>query len=117
MSNLLLGEKGEQTAVDYLTNIGYEILARRYRACTGEVDIIAQDGDTLVFIEVKARRTNKFGRPAEAVTYAKRTKITKTALCYLNQFHCTDSKCRFDIFEVFCSPNDGFKCNHIINAF
>ncbi len=117
MHNILLGEIGEQMAVDYLTTIGYEILARRYRTCTGEIDIIAKDSDILVFIEVKARRTTKFGRPAEAVTYAKRAKITKTALCYLNQFHCSDSKCRFDIFEIFGSPNDGFKYNHIINAF
>lgn len=76
------GIKGEELAVSHLRKNGYKIIERNFRAKAGEVDIIAQDGDTLVFVEVKARSTNEFGSPLEAITYRKLKSLIKTAQFY-----------------------------------
>ena len=79
---------------------GYRILEQNYRNKIGEIDIIAQDGDTLVFVEVKARRTNKFGNPKWAVTPTKQRKISMVALAYLKTFNKGDAKARFDVVSI-----------------
>ncbi len=116
MNHIDIGDKGEQSAVRYLGRIGYEIIATKYRAKTGEIDIIAKDKDCLIFVEVKTRRSMAYGFPAEAVTLRKQQKIINTALCFLNQRGLADTACRFDILEVYLSQ-DTVHCNHIINAF
>ena len=73
------GREGERIAVDYLTEKGYRILRRNYRFGRGEIDIIAQDGTELVFVEVKTRRTSAFGEPEEAVTPKKQSQIRTVA--------------------------------------
>ncbi len=88
MKNLfrrLLGDRGERAAVRFLKKQGYRILAKQHRNQFGEIDIIAQDGDTNVFVEVKTRTTEKDGQPFEAVDRRKQEKITRAALAWLNR--------------------------------
>ncbi len=116
MNHIAIGDRGEQSAARYLSERGYKIIATNYRARTGEIDIIAQDKDCLVFVEVKTRRSLACGFPAEAVTVRKRQKIVNTALCFLKQRGLNDAACRFDILEVYITK-DAIRCNHIKNAF
>lgn len=116
MNHIDVGNKGEQSAASYLGRLGYKIIATKYRAKTGEIDIIAKDKGCLVFVEVKTRRSVAYGFPAEAVNVRKQQKIINTALCFLNQRGLADAACRFDILEVYLSQ-DSIRCNHIINAF
>ena len=94
------GKTSESIAVRHLKRNGYRILEQNYRNKIGEIDIIAQDGDTLVFVEVKARRTNKFGNPKWAVTPTKQRKISMVALAYLKTFNKGDAKARFDVVSI-----------------
>ena len=116
MDHIAIGEKGEQSAVNFLKRRGYIIVTTQYRAKTGEIDIIAKDKECLVFVEVKTRRSTLYGFPAEAVNYKKQRKIINTALCFLKQRGITDSACRFDVLEVYLQ-RDAIQYNHIINAF
>ncbi|BBB93208.1 MAG TPA: YraN family protein [Methylomusa anaerophila] len=118
MRHLRLGETGEQAATDYLINHGYRILATKYRAKTGEIDIVARDknDDCVVFVEVKTRRSTLYGVPAEAVGYKKQRKIMNTALIYMNQNGLTDVACRFDVIEIYWYSHS-VNFNHIIGAF
>lgn len=114
MNHIALGEKGEAAAVEYLRCHGYAVLRQKYRARTGEIDIIAKKDGVLVFVEVKTRRSTRYGLPAEAVTYRKQQKIIQTALCYLAQTQQPDALCRIDVIEVY--EADG-RINHLVNAF
>ncbi|HMM21443.1 MAG TPA: YraN family protein [Selenomonadales bacterium] len=111
------GQRGEQAAADYLQAAGYALLARNYRARTGEIDIIAEKGGTVVFVEVKARHSDAYGSPAEAVTYRKQGKILNTALCYLKQTGRTAAPLRFDVIEIYLGAGVNPRVNHIANAF
>lgn len=95
-----LGFSGENLAVAELERRGYAILARRYRTRRGEIDIIAQDGATIVFVEVKARTTAERGSAAEAVTPAKQRQLVAMAADYLARNHVTDRPCRFDVVAI-----------------
>ncbi|MBP2628943.1 MAG: protein yraN [Firmicutes bacterium] len=117
MDTIKVGELGEQAAVDYLCKAGYDILERKFRRKIGEIDIIAKKNDIVVFVEVKTRRSEICGFPAEAVTYRKQQKIINTALCYLKQIDQNNACCRFDVIEIFLSQLNVIKYNHIINAF
>lgn len=97
---LSLGRKGEDLAVAHLEKLQYKILARNYQCAVGEMDIIARDRDTLVFIEVKTRSTKDFGGPAAAVTGRKQRQLSKVALSYLNQKKLRDVPARFDVVTV-----------------
>jgi putative endonuclease len=96
----LLGKYGEDLACRELEGRGYAIIARRYRRRGGELDIIARDGDTTVFIEVKARDSRDFGDAAEAVTRLKRRRMKHLALDYLMRNGLLDSRCRFDVVSI-----------------
>ncbi|MBM3246422.1 MAG: YraN family protein [Candidatus Omnitrophica bacterium] len=98
--NLALSASGEEAAVDFLKGSGYKIIARNYRTRLGEIDIIACDKDTYCFIEVKARYSDKFGLPSEAVTRFKQRQISKAALAFLKEKHLLDKKARFDVAAV-----------------
>jgi putative endonuclease len=107
-------EKGlaaEDRAETFLKNRGMVPLARRYRSPFGEIDLVMRDGDTLVFVEVKARNTGRNGAGLAAVNARKRAKIIRTALNYLAAYP-TDCACRFDALEW---TRDGWQ--HIVNAF
>jgi putative endonuclease len=95
-----LGEIGENLACDELRRRGYAILARRYRLRTGEIDIVARDGPTTVFVEVKARDGADFGGGAESVTMRKRRRLAHVALDYLARHHLIDRPCRFDVVAI-----------------
>ena len=100
MDHLSLGKLGERFAEAILKKEGYSILARNARTPRGEIDIVAQDRDTVCFIEVKARRTDSFGTPEEAVTPHKRAKIRSAARAFLAQFSKEPLSCRFDVVAL-----------------
>src|SRR6195256_4990930 len=97
---VILGKIGEDLACQELERRGYAIVARRYRRRGGELDIIARDGTTMVFVEVKTREGRAFGEASEAVTAQKRLTITRLALDYLMRHRLTDCPCRFDVVSI-----------------
>ena len=99
-ARIALGKIGEDLACRELERRGYAIVARRYRRRGGEIDIVARDGPTLVFVEVKARDGRAFGGAAEAVTARKQRKIVQLALDYLMRHGLTNCRCRFDVVSV-----------------
>jgi len=117
MNHIELGKWGEAQARSFLLDKGYQILATHYQIKLGEIDIIAQDADVIVFVEVKTRRSNTFGTPAEAVNHRKQRKIIMTALCYLKSLSLQDKSVRFDVVEVMVPFQQESQIHHIINAF
>src|SRR6058998_2639473 len=97
---VILGKTGEDLACRELERRGYAIVARRYRRRGGELDIIARDGPTLVFVEVKAREDRSFGEAAEAVTARKRRRIVRLAMDYVMRHHLANDPCRFDVVSI-----------------
>lgn len=111
-----LGIKGEEYAANFLTENGYSIIHRNYRCKSGEIDIIARQDQTLVFLEVKARSSNLFGSPATAVTVRKQQQIARVAQEFLARENLFDTAARFDVISILF---DGQKpdITHIPNAF
>ena len=102
----------------FLRRQGYKILYRNFRARHGgEVDIICRDKDTLVFVEVKTRRSEQFGRPAEAVNIAKRKLISRGALAWLQLLDNPDMRGRFDVVEIILAENEQPRFELIRDAF
>jgi putative endonuclease len=94
------GRRGEQLACAELQRRGYAVLARRYRTRHGELDIIARNAGTIVFVEVKARHGGRFGDPADAVTSHKQRRLVSMAQDYLARHGLTEAPCRFDVVAV-----------------
>ena len=101
-----LGKKGEEFAAAHLRKLHYKILERNYRCAAGEIDIIAKDRSTLVFVEVKTRSSKEFGAPAEGVHDRKQRQLSKVALTYLNQKKLVDIPARFDVVAVEILPDE-----------
>ena len=99
-ARVILGEIGENLACDELERRGYAILARRYRRRGGEIDIIATDGPTIVFVEVKTRAGSTFGGGADAITWMKRRRMTAIATDFLARHGLVDRPCRFDVVSI-----------------
>ena len=116
MDNKSLGSRGEEAAALYLKHHGYKILERNFRVPAGEIDIVAEQGDTLVFAEVKTRRSDRCGRPAQAVDYRKQQKIIMIAKWYLRQRHMEECPCRFDVLEVY-ARGETCRIRHLAGAF
>jgi putative endonuclease len=95
-----LGEWGEKLATKYLKSKGYQILERNYSCKMGEIDIIVEKGEFLIFIEVKTRRSDSYGLPQAAVNYYKQEKIKKVALYYLGNIEDNDLQIRFDVISI-----------------
>lgn len=95
-----LGRWGETQAARYLERKGYVILARNVRTPYGEIDLVAQDGGMIVFVEVKTRRSNRFGWPEEAVTHAKQEHLLAAAEDYLSAHPELDGDWRFDVIAI-----------------
>ena len=110
------GKRGEDIAAAYYEKHGFSVTERNFHARCGEIDVIAENADTLVFCEVKTRKPESFGRPCEAVDSKKQAKIVQTALLYL-QDRATDKQPRFDVVEVFLVPNETPKVRCIPAAF
>jgi putative endonuclease len=110
------GNAGEDLAVAYLEMKGYHILNRNYFYGKGEIDIIARDGETLVFVEVKSRHSPEFCEPEDAVSQAKAKVVRRTAEGYLLNEHIDDPNCRCDILAVdYCQSPPSI--THILDAF
>jgi putative endonuclease len=100
LSRIRTGKKGEELAVVHLQKLGYRILERNYRCPLGEIDIVARDKDTIVFVEVKSRKTEEFGEPELAVGKTKQRKLALISLYYLAQKNDSPVKARFDVVAV-----------------
>lgn len=116
-SHLQTGQRGEELALQCLRKNGYEILEHNYRQPFGEVDLIARHHDTIVFIEVKTRRSGKFGSPLEAVDRNKQRQLVKIAQDYLIRNDLTDSAARFDVVGVYLPEGRKPQINIVDNAF
>ncbi len=112
-----IGKQGEDYAASYLQRCGYTIITRNYRKRIGEVDIIARDDDTIVFVEVKTRRTHSFGSPFEAVDARKQRQLSKIAQQYLLSHDLTSSPARFDVIAITMTQNNRPEIELITNAF
>lgn len=118
MNTSEIGTIGEDYAEGVLHDKGYIILDRNYKCKDGEIDIIAKDGDTFVFVEVKTRQNSLYGNPSEAVNYFKQQRIRKSAFWYLKSY---DFDMRFDVFEILYKLLEDdieiLEYNHIEDAF
>jgi len=113
-----IGKFGEDIASKYLEEKGYKIKERNYRTFLGEIDIISEYKGNIIFVEVKTRRSDKFGYPEEAINFNKQRKIIKNALCYLAKYNLWEKNYCFDVILVSISNHrDIEKINHIKNAF
>ena len=113
----LFGQAGESAAEEYLRRKGYRILARNLRSPLGELDLVAEDGQVLVFVEVKARRTDVFGGAIHAVHHRKQGKLIQLAAQYLARHHIKNRLCRFDVVLLQGSDAVAPQIEHIQNAF
>ncbi|HZC47245.1 MAG TPA: YraN family protein [Candidatus Acidoferrum sp.] len=97
---LPLGRRGERAAEKYLRRSGYRIVARNFRAAGAEIDVVAMDGATLVFVEVKTRRSRDAGAPEEAVDERKQTRMRRAAEAFARRYRSNDIEMRFDVIAV-----------------
>lgn len=112
-SRVLFGDKGEMAAEEYLVSKGYEIVKRKYRNKYGEIDLICIDGDQVVFVEVKARRSVKGGFPEESVTEKKIGNIIRCAGFYMDEIK-SDASFRVDVISVLFTQNHS-QIHHLID--
>jgi len=113
LTNIELGKIGEDLAAGYLQNYGYVILGRNWRCARVELDIIARDKNTLIFCEVKTRRSISHGYPSEAITALKLEHIRTAALHWLAQNRNSYSGVRFDLVSVLYGYDESSKISHI----
>jgi putative endonuclease len=112
-----LGKSGEKIACRYLKNKKYKILTQNFRLFRGEIDIIAFDINTLVFVEVKTRKSTDFGLPEESVTASKQKQIKRIAQGFLMRNNLQDAECRFDVISIHLDQSQRYRIRHIQNAF
>ena len=113
-----LGDRGEMEAARFLKRKGFAILAEKYRSPLGELDLVARDGHTIVFVEVKARKGTTGDPPQVAVDLRKQRRLTRLALLYLNHHHLHGHPCRFDVVAVTFGGGGAVEhLLHIENAF
>ncbi|MHB8901210.1 MAG: YraN family protein [Thermoguttaceae bacterium] len=112
-----LGERGEALAARHLRRLGLRIVGRRVRTGLGELDLVAVDGRTVVFVEVKTRQSDQHGHPAEAVDLAKQRRLTRLATAYLKRHGLLNHAARFDVVAVTWPDGVRPRIEHIRNAF
>jgi putative endonuclease len=110
------GTLGEEAAAEFLKQHGYEIIERNYFYQHGEIDIIAKENETLVFVEVKARSSAKFGAPEEFVTPKKQELLRRTAEGYMLERAIGEADCRFDVVAVMMTDGNT-ECRILKNCF
>ncbi len=110
------GQKGEDFAAEYYRKLGYEIRERNFHCRGGEIDIIAENGEYIIFVEVKNRADGALYLPKEAVDVKKQRKITLAAMKYLSENE-TDKQPKFDVFELYSNNGRIYKFQRIENAF
>lgn len=114
----LLGDRGERAAARYLRRCGFRILEHQHRTNRGEIDLVCLEGDRIVFVEVKTRRTRRAGHPVESVTPVKQQQLTRLALAWLKRHRLLERPARFDVVTVDW-PDDARRpvIEHIRDAF
>ncbi len=112
-----IGDRGEAMAVKKLKRMGYKIVERNFAAKCGEIDIIALDGEYIVFVEVRVRNNSSYGSGAETVDVYKQKKIIKTAMYYLQANDALDMPARFDVVSITDSLGNKPMIEVIKNAF
>ncbi len=112
----VVGKSGEDRAVNFLQQKGFSIIRTNYRTPDGEIDIVAQDGDTIVFVEVKTRRSLSYGTPEEAVDAVKQNQLKKIADQFISHYQLFDRDCRFDIVALYYEGS-AVQIKYIPNAF
>lgn len=115
-----IGDWGEQLAATYLEQQGFRILERQYRTKSGEIDIIARSGKTIVFVEVKTRRRTSYGKGVQSVDYRKQRRIIGAAFIYVQNQGISHTHMRFDVIEVYGEGSwsgDTVRIEHYENAF
>ena len=108
----VLGKNGERIALRYLEKLGYVILEKNFTCMQGEIDIIALDGEYIVFVEIKSRSNIRYGLPCEAVTEKKIKHILRVATYYLYKNHLENINTRIDVIEVYIK-NEKYIINHL----
>ena len=116
MNSKTIGDLGEKFASELYEKSGYTIVKTNYHSRYGEIDLIAENENTLCFIEVKTRNLTSLGNPAEAVDYRKQRKLTLTALKYLSEYECYKQP-RFDVLELWQQNGKIVRYNLITDAF
>ena len=111
-----IGKAGEKTVARYIKKKGFKILEQNFACPVGEIDIIARDKETIVFVEVKTRRSLSYGSARLAITARKQKKISMAALYYLKSTHQMDQRARFDVVTVLAAGEEQ-EIDHIQNAF
>jgi len=108
-----LGNRGEKIAAKFLRKQGYQIIEKNYHSRLGEIDIVAKEDESIVFVEVKTRCSTDFGLPEEALSYDKRRRLSKLALGYLAHRRIKDINCRFDVVSILMDNKKVSKVKHI----
>jgi putative endonuclease len=109
----ILGAEGEQAAADYLTERGFRILDRNWRCAAGEIDIVAVERHSLVVCEVKTRSGTRYGTPLEAVGRAKRKRLRRLAVLWLNAHGARFDQIRIDVLGLLYEGSGGFTIEHV----
>jgi putative endonuclease len=117
MNKKVTGDRGEDLACELLVKKGYQLVERNYTYGKGEIDIIAKDKDTLVFVEVKSRKNLEFGPPELGITKNKQRQVRRIAEAYLHEKDIIDTDCRVDVVAILFRGKEPPKINHIVNAF
>lgn len=112
-----VGRRGEDQAAQYLRGLGYRIVGRRERVLRGDIDIVALDGRTVVFVEVRSRTDTAHGHPAETVGRVKQRRISELAAAYIRRHKLEDCSVRIDVVAVTFPPGEQPVVEHYQNAF
>ena len=113
-----LGKQGEAEAARYLRGIGYRIVATRERILRGDIDLVALDGRTVVFVEVRSRSSTAHGHPAETIGHHKQRRVAQLATAYIRRHRLEDCSVRIDVVTVtFDGPEGPAQVEHFQNAF
>ena len=112
-----LGRLGEAAAAHALERAGFRVVERRYRRRVGEIDIIAEQGELVVFVEVKTRHSERYGTPGESITAGQRRRMARAALDFLTRRRWLERPCRFDVVEVYATNEVISRVRHIEGAF
>lgn len=116
MDKKSLGNKGEEFAAEYYKKLGFSITAMNFSCRGGEIDIIAENQEYIIFVEVKTRSADSYYTPAEAVDFKKQKRLSVAAFKYLSENE-SDKQPQFDVFEVYTVNGRIYKINRIENAF
>lgn len=111
------GRSGEQRAEAHLRGLGYRCVARNFTTPVGELDLVMQEGDTIVFVEVKTRADRRFAEPHDAITAAKQAKLARAAAWFLQRRGWSTRPCRFDVVTIVTADGSQPQIEHFREAF